>query len=424
MQTPGARLKSGQGRIVLVSGEAGIGKTSLIEHFISLQGRSIRILRGACDDLFSPQPLGPFIEIAVQIQSDLRRLIQSGADRFAFSAELFLHLQKSPTPVIFVLEDLHWADEATLDVVKFLGRRIQHTKTLLILSYRDDEVSSNHPLRFLLGDFPVQLTQRIVLPLLSSSAVDWLAKQAGRRLEGLYHATGGNPFFVTEIIANLTEGVPPSIRDAILARFSRLSPAAKNIVELASMVPGTVEDWLIQEILHPDLTALDECVEHGILRSLENSLAFRHELARQSIEDSLPVGKSRDLHTKILAALLHREGEPVPLTRLVHHAVHAGDEDATLRFAPQAARQASTLGAHREAISLFTIALHYKHRLATEIRAELLEGLSYECYLIDNIEAAIQAREQASLIWKGLARIERAGDCSRWLSKLYWSAGN
>jgi hypothetical protein len=108
-------------------------------------------------------------------------------------------------------------------------------------------------------------------------------------------------------VSDLARGqvrVPPSVRDAALARFSKLSPAAKNIVELASLVPGTAEDWLIQEILHLDSTALDECVERGILRSMGNTLAFRHELARQSVEDSLPVGKSRDLHTKILAALL------------------------------------------------------------------------------------------------------------------------
>ena len=419
-----SQVKSGKGRIALVSGEAGIGKTSLIERFVSEQGRSVRVLSGACDDLFSPQPLGPFIEIALQIQSDLLRLIQSEADRLAFSAELFLHLQKNPTPVILVLEDLHWADEATLDVIKFLGRRIQHTKTLLILSYRDDEVNSNHPLRFLLGDFPAQLTLRITLPRLSPGAVNRLAQQVERRLEGLYRATGGNPFFVTEIIASHTEGVPPSIRDAVLTRVAGLSTAAKNIVELASLMPGEAEEWLIQEILRPDSTAIDECVERGILHAEGNALVFRHELARQSVEDSLPIGRTRDLHGRILAALLSREAEPRVLARLVHHATRAGDEESILRFAPPAARRASTLGAHREAAALYQTSLSIARHLSLEVQAELLEGLSFENYLIDNIAVAIQAREQASLIWKRLDRIERAGDCSRWLSRLHWSAGN
>ena len=100
-----------------------------------------QVLRGGCDALFSPRPLGPFVEIAAQTgQPELERLVQSGGDRLAFSAALFLHLQKQATPTLLILEDLHWADEATLDVLKYLGRRIQHTRALLLLSYRDDEV--------------------------------------------------------------------------------------------------------------------------------------------------------------------------------------------------------------------------------------------------------------------------------------------
>ena len=418
------QVKSGKGRIALISGEAGIGKTSLVERFVSEQARSTRVLWGACDALFSPQPLGPFIEISIQLKSNLFRLIQSGADRLLFSTEFFVFLQKSPAPTIVVLEDLHWADEATLDVVKYLGRRIQHTKTLLILTYRDDEVNNNHPLRFLLGDFPVNLTTRIALPLLSPGAVDRLAQQAGRQLDRLYRVTGGNPFFVTEIIASDSAGVPPSIRDAVLTRVAGLSAAAKNIVELVSLIPGEAEVWLIETILHPDYAAIDECVERGILHANANSLVFRHELARQSVDDSLPIGRTRDLHGKILAALVSREAEPGTLARLVHHATRAGDEQATLRFAPPAARQASALGAHREAAALFDASLPFSYRLSPETHAELLEELSFEFYLTGNIDQAIQSREQATLLLEQLERWERAGDCQRWLSRLYWAAGN
>src|SRR5512134_1258836 len=118
-----SQVRAGKGRIVLVSGEAGIGKTSLIEHFVSEQRRSTRVLWGGCDDMFSPQPLGPFLDIALQLESNLLEQIQSGADRLTISAQFLIYLQKNPAPVIIVLEDLHWADDATLDVVKFLGRR-------------------------------------------------------------------------------------------------------------------------------------------------------------------------------------------------------------------------------------------------------------------------------------------------------------
>ena len=416
-------VRVGKGGIVLVSGEAGIGKTSLIERFIAGLGRSARVLWGGCDDLFSPQPLGPFLDIALQFQPDLLQLIQSGANRLTISTQFFTKLQNNAIPIIMVLEDLHWADEATLDVVKYLGRRIQRTRVLLILSYRDDEVSSQHPLHFLLGDFPPHLSTRIPLPRLSEDAVGLLAQRAGKRLPSLYTTTGGNPFFVSEVIAAGVDGVPASVRDAVLARVNRLSSAAKDIAELASLMPGAAEIWLIEDVLHPDPQVIDECVERGILHSASACLAFRHELARQSVEDSIPVGRIRELHGKILKALLNGKAGPAPQARLVHHAARAGDEEATLRYAPAAARKASALGAHREAASLYEISLSFAHHLSAEAQAELFEGLSFERYLADNVEGAIQAREQASLIWEVLGRFERDGDCKRWLSRLNWSLG-
>ncbi|PKO14564.1 MAG: LuxR family transcriptional regulator [Chloroflexi bacterium HGW-Chloroflexi-10] len=418
------QVKTGVGCIALVSGEAGIGKTSLIGHFVAVQSKSTQVLWGTCDDLFSPQPLGPFLDIAIQIQTDFMQLIQSGADRLTISVQIFIYLQKISAPNIIILEDLHWADEATLDVVKFLGRRIRFTKTLLVLSYRDDEISSKHLLHFLFGDFPAHLTFRIPIPRLSKNAVDLMAQQAGRKGEDLYSATGGNPFFVSEILAGYEKVIPNSVRDAVLVRVARLSSGAKEIIELASMCPGSAEIKLIQDILHPESDILDECIEGGVLHAEGDSLAFRHELARQSIEDSLPIGRTRDLHTKILKALLSSNTGSISQARFVHHAARAGDEEATLRYAPTAARQASALGAHREAATLYKTSLSFSSHLPAEIQAEFFEGLSFENYLINNIKEALQAREQATLIWEQLERFTRAGDCKRWLSRLHWSEGN
>ena len=424
------QVVAGRGRIALVSGEAGIGKTSLIERFAAERGGAARVLRGGCDALFSPQPLGPFVEIAAQMgQPELTRLVQSGGDRLAFSAAFALHLQQQPAPTLVIVEDLHWADEATLDVVKYLGRRVQHTPALLLLSYRDDEVSGDHPLRSLLGDLPAAATLRLALPLLSAAAVAQLAGGAGRGLDELYRVTGGNPFFVTEILASQSDGVPPSVRDAVLARLARLSPAARAIVELASLIPGSAEGWLIAELLRPDAAALDECIERGVLRPVGRSaarrnLAFRHELARQSVEDSLPISRARAWHSRILAALQPQEGERVSLVRLVHHAMRAGDEATTLRLTPQAARQASGLGAHREAVALYGSLLDYRHLMPPERQAETLDSLSIENYLIDHAAQAIEARQQAIQIWQRLERYEQVGDGYRWLSRFHWMAGN
>jgi tetratricopeptide (TPR) repeat protein len=237
----------------------------------------------------------------------------------------------------------------------------------------------------------------------------------------LYTTTGGNPFLSRSDCAD-TEGVPPPCF-AVLARVIRLSPAAKEIVQLASLIPGTAELWLIEEILHPHSGALMN-VWRAILHSKGDVLAFRHELARQSVEDSVPVGRTRELHGKILKALLSRKVDLATQVRLVHHATRAGDEEATLRYAPAAARQASALGAHREAASLYETSLSVAHHLSAEVQAELFEGLSFENYLTDHVEESIRARAQAILIWERLERYERAGDCKRWLSRLHWSLGN
>src|SRR4029450_12233465 len=135
---------AGQGRIVLVSGEAGIGKTSLIERFIATHRASARVLWGACDALFTPRPLGPLHDIAARMQGDLLTLLTAQANRTVIFSSFLNDLQQHQS--IVVLEDVHWADEATLDVLKFLGRRMQHVPSMLILSYRDDEIGLHHPL--------------------------------------------------------------------------------------------------------------------------------------------------------------------------------------------------------------------------------------------------------------------------------------
>ena len=128
------------------------------------------------------------------------------------------------TASLVVFEDVHWADEATLDLLKFLGRRIHRTRVMLAMTYRDDEVGARHPLRFVIGDFPRANTHRAPLTPLSKPAVEQLAKQAGRAIGDLYSITGGNPLFVTEALAGTDSSVPVMVRDAVLARAARLSP--------------------------------------------------------------------------------------------------------------------------------------------------------------------------------------------------------
>ncbi|HSD46337.1 MAG TPA: AAA family ATPase, partial [Pyrinomonadaceae bacterium] len=252
------QVMNGRGRVALVTGEAGIGKTSLVEQFAERQKNACRVFWGGCDALFTPRPLGPLYDIAQQLRGNLLTLLEDEAPRAAIFSATYDELQND-TPTLLVIEDVHWADEATLDLLKFLGRRIHKLNSLLVITYRDDEVRADHPLRLVLGDLPRHSVRRLRLPALSKTAVDELAARAGKRSDELYAVTAGNPFFVTEALASEDQGVPVSVSDAVLSRLARLSPAARAVVELVSVVPAKVEMWLLNESIGPTTAVLEEC---------------------------------------------------------------------------------------------------------------------------------------------------------------------
>jgi predicted ATPase len=163
-----------EGCAVLIYGEAGIGKTALVEQFVHQQKKPIRLLWGACDALFTPRPLGPLHDIAAQTQGSLSQLLQAEATPSMIFAACLHELQSQPT--IVVVEDIHWADEATLDLLKYLGRRIHLTHSLLIVTYRDDALNPQHLLRLLLGDLATSAAvHHLALTPLSTAAVGKLA---------------------------------------------------------------------------------------------------------------------------------------------------------------------------------------------------------------------------------------------------------
>ena len=423
LDAPLQEAVAGQGSLVLVSGEAGIGKTSLVDHFTRVHRDSVRVLWGACDSLFTPRPLGPLHDIAMQLTGQLPELLHSDADQQSIFSACLIEMQQSPGIVVF--EDIHWADEATLDLIKFLGRRIQLTKSLLILTYRDDELSAAHPLRLVLGDLPRSVTIRLALLPLSQVSVLELAHATrhDERIGDLYTVTGGNPFFVTEVLASGDVNVPATVRDAVLARAARLSPAAREVLDVASVVPARIEAGLLKLILSPSASAIEECVACGMLRMDGNSLAFRHELARRALEDSLSSSRRQALHQEVLKVLKQRGEDKVQLSRLVHHAAFAGDGEAVLRFAPEAAKRAAIVGAHLEAAAHYQTALRYADQLDLAEHAQLLENRAYECYVTSQIAEAVQARLEALEIWRRIQHPRQEGNNLRWLSRLYWFLG-
>ncbi|MEI6201029.1 MAG: AAA family ATPase, partial [Enhydrobacter sp.] len=224
------QASAGHGHIVLVSGEAGIGKTTFVEHFQTSCASKACVLTGHCDPLFTPTPLGPLYDIARQTNARLLALLESNMPRAALFSSMLGLVGASEKPTVVVIEDIHWADEATLDLVKYLGRRIAATKILLVLTYRDDEVAGHPSLRPLLGDLAVsKSTLRIELPRLSKEAVRALI--ADRTLDAcaLHRQTSGNPFYVTEVLSSGASGVPATVRDAVLARARRILDQQREV---------------------------------------------------------------------------------------------------------------------------------------------------------------------------------------------------
>src|SRR5438874_2470938 len=330
------------GCVVLLGGEAGIGKTALLQQFSKRQ-REARVLWGACDALFTPRPLAPLHDIAQQTQGPLLAAVGSGASAGAIFTAALNELQRTKALVVF--EDVHWADEATLDLLKYLGRRIDRTHALLAVTYRDDELGAQHPLRLVIGELPHASTHRMSLAPLSEAAVTRLATQAGRPGTGLYRITSGNPFFVTEVLAAAAESVPVTVRDAVLARVGKLAPVARELAELICVVPGRTESWLLEQAARPDQAAIEGCLSIGMLRNDDGSLAFRHELARRALEDSLPQSRRERLHARVLEVLAALPDSAA--ARVIHHADGARDGSRVRRYAPLAAKEAASVGAHR-----------------------------------------------------------------------------
>ena len=356
------------GRLIAVCGEAGAGKSTVVDRFAARA--PARHLRGLCDSLFAPRPLGPLLDIAHQSSGPLRAAHDAAATRDRLFRALLEELETTSPQTVIVFEDVHWADEATLDLLKFVGRRIAQTRGVLIITYRDDEIDADHPLHQLLGELPRQAFHRIQLPLLSKAAVEELARQAGRPAGGLHQLTGGNPFFVTEILAAKRDEVPVSIREAVLARASRLSISARRLLDVVSLVPGRTERWLVDRLVGDQAAEIAECAGAGMVVLTAHSIAFRHELARRAWESTLEPASTAALHGRILDAMLERNIAEVGPARLAHHAERAGERDKVLSLAAAAAREAADLGAHREAVAHFEAALRYQSHLRDSERAD------------------------------------------------------
>jgi ATP/maltotriose-dependent transcriptional regulator MalT len=414
--------RAGSGKLILIAGEAGMGKSSLVEQFALEHRREARVLWGACDPLTTPRALAPVREIAAQTIG----LGAPGTDEAEARDRLFRVLleelsRRAGTASILVLEDLHWADEATLDFLRFIGRRMQRTSALLLATYRDEELFPAHPLRLALGELTGLQVIRLRLAPLSLAAVEMLARESGRDARLLHETTGGNPFFVREVLASPGEPVPETVRDAVLARLARCSGATRELAELVAISPTRTEAWLVDAVLRICLAIFDEAGARGLLEIQSDSVGFRHQLARLAVLSAIAPERVRAMHIRVLDALRRRGADPA---RLVHHGVLAGDAAAVLENAPLAARQAARLGAHREAAAHLSTALRHGTPLTLIAHAELLECHALQSALANQTRDAIASGAAAAAAWREVGNVDAQSRVLTLLAQEYRTVGD
>ena len=419
-----AKAAAGEGHCFFIIGEAGIGKTSLVKAFLKeIEDDSIEYI-GACDSLFTPRPLAPLYDLALQINEDWVdkiHSISSRAELFTKFVQVLTHKQR---PVVVVFEDIHWADEATVDFIKFFARRISRTKCLFVLTSRDDEMNQQHSLRNVLADLSPDTFTRIELTPLSKEAVQKLADEKGYDGEDVYSITNGNPFYVNEILASYSPGVPHNVKDSVLSVYNKLGDEAKNLWQQLSVIPEGLEVERLYKIDAAWHEAIGHCIAIRVLIIKNNKIRFKHELYRRTIEGSLSPFRRITLNKYLLDLFLQSFEEAGEIEKIVHYAKNANENALVVKYAPLAAQQAASVGSHIEASRLFLTAIEYSDGADDCELVKFYEDYAYECYLTNQIREAITYQGKALKIWKEKSQIEQIGNSQRFLSRLWWFEGN
>lgn len=421
----------GGGRLVFVSGEAGIGKTAVLNHFVAAADSSTRVLRGWCDPLATPRPLGPLIDALAGVGADAAAALDSaiGSGDTGLLYRRLLALLRDGNRWIWVIEDAHWADGATLDLLRFLARRADSLALLLAVSYRDDQLDRQHPLSVVLGDIATcAAVSRIRLAPLSPHAVAQLAADRQVNAEQLHQLTGGNPFFVTEVLAAgpvaLSHGgLPRSVTEAVRGRQGRLSQAARETADAVAVCGPRAAVDLVRKVCPAAVTGLAECLDAGVLVADGDMIGFRHELARRATADRISEYERRVLHQRALVVLAEPPVDPDSLAALAFHAQRSGDVGAVVRYAPPAAERALALGANREAAELYELTLGHADTAPTERRAAWLEHHAFASYACGLGEAAVSSWREAAELRHDLGHPLAQAEDLRWLSHELWGMG-
>ncbi|MCK9485230.1 MAG: LuxR C-terminal-related transcriptional regulator [Dehalococcoidia bacterium] len=415
-----AQVGRGQGKVALVTGEAGAGKTSLLRALVDTRPAG-RVLLGACDDLTTPRTLGPVRDFALQAP-DLRDALMGGnLDRDHVMAQVQAELGRGPHPTLAIIEDIHWADDATADVLTFLIRRIEFLPVFLVLTVRESDLDETSRVRrFLNALIAARSSIRVALGPLTEGAVVTLGEQAGLDGALLYRETEGNPFYVSEVLAARTEGVPAAVQHAVLARVAALPEAARDLLELLSVTPGRTDTYVLDHCQPGWTDAVEPAERREMVRLEGHALRFRHELARRAVEAALSPSRRQLRQRRILGAMRERGRD---WANIMHHAVNIGDVEAIVQFGPPSARRAAQASAFRQAKAHFRSVLPHAERFDPAERAALHEEYSLVCFNTEDRAEAVASAEETLRLREALGDAEALGRALRWRGRVAWWDG-
>ena len=373
---------AGRGRLIAITGQAGIGKTALVSTFVRTRASGARILSAACDDLAVPRPLGPFIDLAPVVGHDLRETLVGDPDSGSVFALVIGELERPPRPVVLVLDDLQWVDQATLDLLTYIARRIERLPVLLILSSRDDSVAATG-LRRVVVAAARGVTTRAELAPLSIAAV---AQMVGERAAEVHARTGGIPFYVHALKEHGVESVPGSVRDVVLAQIGGLPDETQRLLELLAIDPSGIRPTELDQASPEWERHAAYAEQAGLLVHADDAVGFMHELAREAVRDTLPTVRRRELHRQLLATL----GPDADVARVVHHARAADDIARLVPASLTAARAARSLHAHEQALAHYQRLAAHLHGLPDgDVRAAVMEEHAEELLAAGQLEQAV-----------------------------------
>ncbi|MFN8223318.1 MAG: LuxR C-terminal-related transcriptional regulator [Gaiellales bacterium] len=387
----------GRGRALLIAGEAGAGKSALLREIVATT--PTRHAVGACIPLTTPQPLAPFAEIAASSGRAVRSAIASGLGPVAVVDALARSLAVG-RPSLVAIEDLHWADTATLDAIALLLHQVSRLRAVVVLTYRPEDMPET--VRLLLADTAgLTAVERLVLRPLGRDSIATLGGESGLEvdIDAVLTLTGGNPFYVTELLASGGVGVPSRVADVVTARLSRLEPTARALVEVLAVIPGVADHRLVERLAPRGTASVEAAIGSGMLVPAREGVAFRHELSRRAVLAELRADRIRQLHGSVVHELLaDTNADPA---RIAHHAELAGELEVLREQATAAATLAEQSGAVVEAISHLDSALRATprgdHATQAQLQLDLGRLLARRIRFGEALDAFRQAAESARL---------------------------